>query len=80
MAITTLFPPLNQPIIVLAIGAPQSTFYKNRQRERLSQLVPVTVAKQASKAASTNTAAGIGHRYPVPHSSRTLTPHKAALF
>jgi hypothetical protein len=80
MAITTMFPPINQPIVEQAIGAPRPTFYKNRQQEQQSKPVPVDAAKQAKKAVSTNTAAGICHRYPYPPSSKMLTPHKAAIF
>jgi hypothetical protein len=52
MAITTMSPPVNQPV-VQAIGAPRSTFYKYRQQERLSQPIPISVAKPPKKAAST---------------------------
>lgn len=85
MAITTGFPPINQPMIVQAIGAPRSTVYENRQQERLSQPMPISVAKQPKNAASTKRfslipAAGICHRYLAPQSSKMLTHQITALF
>ena len=54
MAITTRLPSLNQPIAAQAIGVSLPTVYKHKQRERLSQLMPISVAEQPNKAASTN--------------------------
>lgn len=85
MAITTGLLPIDQPVIVPAISAPRSAFYKNRQQERLSQPMSISAVKQPTKAASTKrlgliSATGICHRYLAPQSSKMLIHRKSALF
>jgi hypothetical protein len=50
MAITTIFPPIYQPIVVQAIGAPQSTSYKKDSENDVlnlcRSLLPSKLTKQ----------------------------------